>query len=193
MKKSWSVQIQIGFKVGGFTLKLKECGWPSVCRCSHGENPMWVFQCGWKRYWIDRKVNPPRWFQLQIELATTRITTTTRTPLKKNESRFLSTMFSIPWIPYGTHGAVLSETGIAWAIPTVGQNQVILRDLIIHFPTSSGVSEWASYWMSAMEHASKASSASKWTSTYVPILGFLTHCAIPVRFAAVPWKFIRNL
>ena len=41
---------------------------------------------------------------------------------------------------------------------TVGQNQDILRYLIIHFPTSSGVSKQASERMSAAERSSKASS-----------------------------------
>ena len=41
----------------------------------------------------------------------------------------------------------------------VGQNQVVLGHLIIHFPTSLGVSERPSERMSAAERASEASSA----------------------------------
>ena len=43
--------------------------------------------------------------------------------------------------------------------PTVAQNLVALRHIIIHFPTSSGVSEQAGERMSAAERASEASSA----------------------------------
>ena len=49
----------------------------------------------------------------------------------------------------------ISEAG------TVGQNQVVLRYLSIHFPMSSIVSEQASKRMSAGEHATKASSAER--------------------------------
>ena len=42
---------------------------------------------------------------------------------------------------------------------TVGQNQVVLRHRIFHFPMSSGVSERASEQMNAAERASEASSA----------------------------------
>ena len=41
---------------------------------------------------------------------------------------------------------------------SVGKNQVVLRHLIIHFATSSGVSEQANC-MSAVERASEVSSA----------------------------------
>ena len=65
--------------------------------------------------------------------------------------------------------------------------QVILRHQIIHFPTSSGVSERASDWMSTAEHAVRAvrskqmsercdcermsKQKSEWPISYVPILG----------------------
>ena len=48
---------------------------------------------------------------------------------------------------------------------TVGQNQVVSRHPIIHFPTSSGVSKRTSEQMSAAEHVGKASSleqANEW-------------------------------
>ena len=41
------------------------------------------------------------------------------------------------------------------------KNSLMLRHLIIHFPASSGVSERASKQMSAIEPATKASSAEK--------------------------------
>ena len=44
--------------------------------------------------------------------------------------------------------------------PTVEQNQVVLKQRIIHFPTSSGVSEWAGRQTDERSgHASEASSA----------------------------------
>ena len=42
---------------------------------------------------------------------------------------------------------------------TVGQNQVVLRHQIIHFPTSSGVSELVSEQISAVERFNEASFA----------------------------------
>ena len=70
-----------------------------------------------------------------------------------------------------------------------GQNQVDLRHRIIHFPTSSRVSEQASKQMSAAERASNASRVepvdercermsewmSKWPGTCISILGCYTH------------------
>ena len=46
----------------------------------------------------------------------------------------------------------------AWGEGTVGQNQVILRHRIIHFPTSSSVSERAWERMGKVERARKVSS-----------------------------------
>ena len=42
---------------------------------------------------------------------------------------------------------------------TVGQNQVVLRNLIMHFPMSAGVSEQMSKQMSAVERMRKVSCA----------------------------------
>ena len=55
--------------------------------------------------------------------------------------------------------SVLDHSAFPFFLPLhCGANQVVLGHLIIHFPTSSVVSEQASEWASAAVHASKASS-----------------------------------
>ena len=74
---------------------------------------------------------------------------------------------------------------------TMGQNHVVLRHLIIHFSTSSGVSEQASKQMRAAERASEASSAKQASGRRsCPglmswFLAVLNHCVLV--FSAFDW------
>ena len=73
-----------------------------------------------------------------------------------------------------------SMRGVAWRSVAcdMDQNRMILRQLIIHFPTSSGVSEWAYEWAQRSVWAKRAvwnkqtsEWTKKWPSKYISIHG----------------------
>ena len=80
--------------------------------------------------------------------------------------------------------SALASQRIFFSQRTMGQNQVALRHRIIHCPTSSGVSEWASEQMSALAKQAVWSKwmselckqtrerTHKWPSTHFSILGY---------------------
>ena len=104
---------------------------------------------------------------------------------------------SKPWKPAITYGSlvrgqtrkstlVAQKLSLGWPSCEIFISHWLLGCSVGHFPTSSGVSEWAREWMSAAERASKWSSAeqaneSRQASGLVftsQFLAVLNHCAL---------------